>query len=290
MCYFRVLTNRFLLPCSLFAMSMTAVGLEIKLGQNYSDMPLDQSGTLTSVAPSGSSMSIAHDINDSFRLSLDYIDWDKTHIYGKLNHLTIDSTSYASTLSYFVDNFALSANYTYWQSDYSETVLELPVVKQSTYAPSYGVSLGYGIFWQDWVVEPALSLQYNEWRYRDKLVKNNDFGFSLSDSLENESIVLSALLSTSKVIELTPEKYFLIGGTARWNELFHGDGPQRPSGVLSFAGRQSHSHNSDEDYAELSLFITYDITPQWMIEFDSSVAFLPKDHYSSFSWRIGYRF
>jgi len=27
-----------------------------------------------------------------------------------------------------------------------------------------------------------------------------------------------------------------------------------------------------------------------MIELDTSVAFLPQDNYSSFSWRVGYRF
>jgi len=289
MCHFRFFANRFILPSTLLGMSMTLHGFEIKLGQNYSDLPLDQSGTLTSVAPGGTSISLAHDINDSFRLSLDYIDWDKTHISGKLNDLTIDSTSYAATLSYFVDNFALSANYTYWQSDYSETLIDLPIVKQSTYAPSYGVSLGYGIFWQDWVIEPAISLQYNEWRYRDKLVKN-DLGFSLSDSLEDESVVISGLLSASKVVQMTEEEYLLIGGIMRWNTLFHGDGPEKPEGVLSFAGRQSHTVNSDDDFAELSFFITYDITAQWMIELDTSVAFLPQDNYSSFSWRVGYRF
>lgn len=278
------------LPSMLLGICASAHALEVKVGQSHSDLPLDQSGTLTSVAPSGSYISLAHDINESFRISLDYIDWDKTKISGKLNELTIDSTSYASTLTYFVDSFAVSANYTYWQSDYNESFLNLPINEQTTYAPSYGLAIGYGIFLDEWVVEPSISLQYNEWRYRNKLVKENDLGFAFTDSLEDETIVLSALLSASRVIQITPDQYLLAGGIIRWNELFQGDGPKRPEGVVSFAGRQSHTYNSDDDYAELSLFITYDITPEWMIELDTSLAFLPKDDYSSFSWRIGYRF
>ncbi|MEI4551436.1 autotransporter domain-containing protein [Pseudoalteromonas spongiae] len=286
--------NRFtyhcFLPVLMLGITTGANAVEVKVGQSHSDLPLDQSGTLTSVTPSGTSFSLAHDFSESVRVSLDYINWENTHFSRKANSLKIDSQSYAATLTYFIENFAISGNYTYWQSDYRESFLELPSSQHKTYAPSYGLSVGYAIFFDEWVIEPSLLVQYNEWRYRDIMIEQNEMALTLLDALEDETVVLSGLLSASKIIEIRPDTYLLAGGVIRWNELFQGDGAKQTDKFVSFAGRKSYPHNTDDDYAELSVFITYDITPEWMVELDSSIAFLPHDNVSSVSWRIGYRF
>lgn len=279
----------FCLPICLLGLSSAAGAIEIKIGQTYSDLPLDQSGTLTSAKPSGSHITLAHDINEQFRINLDYIDWDNTDASGRLKEISIDSNSYSATLSYFVDNFAISANYTYWESDYSESFNNVLTTQTSTDAPSYGLAVGYGIFLEDWIIEPSLSLQYNQWRYRDNPISNEHPKLKFFDNLDDETVVLSAMISASKIIQLSPETYLLTGGVIRWNEMFEPDSNPRPN-TLGFAGRRSHSHTANDDFAELSFYITYDITQHWLVELDTSIAFLPNDNYPSIGWRVGYRF
>ncbi|MEY8879866.1 hypothetical protein, partial [Donghicola sp. XS_ASV15] len=100
-------------------------------------------------------------------------------------------------------------------------------------APSYGLSVGYGLFIDDWIIEPSVLLQYNEWRYRDIMVASNDMTLTLLDSLEDETVLLSGLISASKIIEITSDTYFLAGGIVRWNELFQGGGDERSDKFIS---------------------------------------------------------
>jgi hypothetical protein len=273
----------------LLGSSINAYALELKLGQSYSDLPISQSGALTSVSPSGTHISVAHGFSDNIRVNLDYINWDDTQVVNDLTNTNIDSQSFAATASYFINDFAISANYTYWNSDYTQSLDKL-TTNQSSHAPSYGLALGYGIFLNDdWVFEPTIAMQYSQWRYRT----TQSDGPMLSgflDELEDETVVISALLSASKIITLTPDTYLLAGGVVRWNEVFLGDGANLPDDLVSVAGRRSFDQTINDDFAEVSLFMTYDITANWLVELDATLAFLPQDNYPSYSWRVGYRF
>lgn len=260
---------------------------EIKIGKSDSDLLLDQSNTVTNVSPSGTHFTLTQDIGHNWRVSLDYIDWEVNQ--AKLQKTKVDNQSYAATIYYFYDDFVISANYTHWQSQYHGKIADITRDSQKTTAPSYGIAFARTYFTDNWLIEPAISVQYNQWRTRQHGSSPNEVSFDFLDNLEDETFVLSALITASKVIELSKDQFVLLGSVFRWNQLFSAE-QRQPQFSSAITGRRGLINSNDESFAELSLFATYDITPNWMIEVDTSYAFLDTAVHSSLSWRIGYRF
>ncbi len=274
--------RRFIGACTLLVTS-DLFAAQLTIGQSYSDRPINFSGTITSVTPSGNTFGFSFEPMEELKLSLDYVNWKTSQ--RDINELSFnsDANSLSLTTSYYLDAFIVSANYTHWRSDIELTQSTRQLQNESTSAPSYGFAVGYGYFAGDWYIEPHLAVQYNQWLTRDTS------RFALNDRLEDESILISSMLSLSRIVSLTSDTYFIAGSMLRYNYVIDGHNSRRPNSLQASIGHRIPA-SQDKDYFELSAFITYDITKNWLIELDASFNLDNAPDKHSFSWRLGYRF
>lgn len=264
----------------LLAFSGYSQAVELTIGQSYSDLPVNLSGTMSNVTPSGDVIGLSFELTPDVFFSIDHVKWQDTTRQSKQLTSQVDSASTALTGVFYLDNLLFTLNYTHWQSDFELKQQSQLIKSEETSAPSYGVSVGYGKFYENWYIEPSVSIQYAKWRY------SNGHGFSFSDHLEDESVLLSSLLSVSYIKPINEESYFISGAILRYNLLAESGFKHQPVFVPT-----SSSHVSqDEHYGELSFFITYDITQHWLIEIDANATFSLDENHQSIGWRIGYTF
>jgi hypothetical protein len=255
---------------------------QISVGQTYSNQSFNLSGAITSVAPSGKLVSVSANIFESGQLTIDHVDWQTERIERRLLTTELDAHSTALTYTHFFNQWTLSANYTYWRSKQSQSLADQLIAEQTINTPSYGMGVSYSHFVDNWHISPGFTLQLNHYQTREL---DEERTFNLA---ENESLLASALLQAAYIKPLAQQQYLMLGTLIRINSVFYGDSAKRRSGP-QFDLNQRNSAGDDELFAELSLFLSYDLNKNWSLELDSSVLL---DDLSSHSvaWRLGYRF
>jgi hypothetical protein len=303
-----------------FTGSIQASSLNVSYGQlkqhvSYADRAL----TLT---PTGPSLALSMDLNDHYSIDLDYQNWRDDKALLSLFKADSDLKSWGAGLNYFKDNWSYSASFNQSTDDilFSGISNDANYSNESTQSTSYGLSAGYGWAQSDRFYNLSAGLNYSDWQSTTtgQLEEPRPPSgpnapprppriITIMQANDADGLSFNSSFSVAQFWSLKEDRGILVGAIVSWNYTISGDelfisqvGRNNNQGGNSAGGRQGGANNignnaissvsGDENYGQLSLYISYDLTSSWSIDVDTGFDFGTDTNDQSWSMSLGYFF
>jgi len=284
-----------------------AASIDISYGQQeYQVVLQDETITLT---PVGNAISFSANLTDDLSLGLNYQNWQDDKNYDNRVNADVDLTTVGTSLSYYLDNWSFSTNYS--QSEVDTKILGLKrkqnINNENIDSSSFGGSVGYGFAINNWFYGILISGLYSDWDFDKYQVKapqkEGDPEKVTTEKSSGNSSSISSSLSAAYYIPLKDETGLMLGGLLTWNYLVSGDSilisrngrdvNTKPNGTTRNPTNNSAALNSisgDESYGQFALYASYDINDAWSVDIDTSLNIASV--YDAYTWSVslGYIF
>lgn len=277
--------------------SLNAHSIYVGYGQTEQTSTLGQN-TLD-LNPGGQSVLITFDPSDKVSVYAEYSSLeDDQSINDRLSgSVDIDSLSLGST--YYLDNWSVSGTYTDWQdsliidNDQNNT----RPVEQTTDANSYSLSLSYDKTFENWLLGVNTGVHYSDWRQNGHTLNREN---ELNDSVDKgNSTFISVGVSAAHYTSLGADASLMLGGSVGWNQLTDNESTavlRNGRNISQIANRTIRNFVNfqnivgSESYGQINLFASFDLTQDWVADFNVAQDFGGEESSTAWSVNLGYQF
>jgi hypothetical protein len=246
-------------------------------------------------SPIGPSLLVSIDLNDNLLLSFDYASLNDELVIMNTTNGNVEIESWGAGLTYYWEDWTLSANYSDWQDELRITAIasELARFSQDTQSPSSSLSMAHSWDGSDWQVGLTMSLHYSKWSQSNR--SQNQLNEALQSAFdEGDSTFIGTSISTAKIVAISPQTQLVVGGSISWNYLTSNE-----SLAVSRNGRNisqvsqrlsSATVTGTESYGLLNMYISYELSESWLIDLDSTFDVGGEEDTQAWSVNLGYVF
>lgn len=293
--------SMYFFPAALFFAPATLAN-SIYVGHSSSEQVSILGDRTINLAPVGQSLYGSVDVNDNWSVNADITRLNDDVSIDNLATLSFDVNSHSMGMSYFQDTW--SVYYHYSSFDDEQVVLRSnPGTQLSSSTTKVKThSVGGGYFWtfqETWQMSLTGALHLSDWTQTSQsdLPDPDRPPQSLLES--GESTLLSVSANLSRYIPLTESMSLTPGIFISWNDAIDSS-----SEVVNRNGRNvSQIRNPDvrsqissqvatgsESYGQFSVYLSIDLTENWVLDLDTSVDFGTDEDTQSWSINLGYLF
>jgi len=303
--------NQCIVPLILLTLSSysNAANISVSYGQQEYQVTLqDETVTLN---PVGNAISFSTNLTDDLSMGLSYQNWQDDKDYENRVNADVELITYGTSLSYYLDSWSFSGNYSQSQVDTKISGLKRKhnLKNENIDSASIGASIGYGFVKGDWFYGILVGGLYSDWDFDKYQVKasteENEVPKVTTEKSSGNSSSISSSLSAAYYLPLKGEKGLMLGGLFTWNYLLSGDSVlisrngknvnTRPiqRDTSKNVGANSTALNSisgDDSYGQFALYASYDLNAAWSVDIDTSINIA--SDYDSYTWSVslGYIF
>jgi hypothetical protein len=301
-----------------------ADSVSVSYGQLEQEVTLQDS--TVSLNPAGAALSLSVDFATNWQVSLDLQQWDDDEITQRQNDamVDVDLRTLGGSLAYYLDNWSFSTRYGVSQDDTFISSVTHPNVfrRDDSRSTSFGGSAAYGWASDNWFYNVSGGVQYSRWDLDSEITtsqgqnppqppgQNQPSGPPQQDlqmqRTSGNSTSLNASVSIARFWSLTDNTGVLVGGLLSWNNVIDGDvvqitqnrQNQNAGGNNGGPGNANQGGNNgtlrslsgDDNYGQLAMYISYDLTPSWSVDLDVGVDIGSEYSATSWSLSLGYFF
>ena len=238
------------------------------------------------------------EISEDLMLGFDYYTANDSVSISQQASGELDIDSWRVNLGYYLDDWSFSISATNWQDELFVDVLRTSFfLRQDTESPSYSANVSYDWYVSDWQISTGLGFHYNDWEQKINSVNTQGRETSAVDS--GESSFISTSVSVARFFELSQDQGIILGLNLQWNEIMDTE-----SQAISRNGRNISQINNrqirqlinsqvpigSESYGQYSMYLSYDITENWLVDLNWSRDFSSDFNTSAWSLNIGVNF
>jgi len=261
--------------------------------------------------PEGEGMFLSFDLNDNWSVKFDYQKWQDNE--QAISPIALDLTlkSLGASLSYVKDNWYISTSIGSSEDDisYREDQRRADFRQDNTQVTSVSGIFGYNWLEGNWMFDVSVGAQYADWSI-ENIVFNSKRAQLDGELPEDKTLTkentstINAGISAARYWELTQQQSLLAGAMFSWSYQLSGDEnlteenifPQRQqsrpqsTALRNSGGNTSRATSGDDNYGQLTAYITYDINNAWSVDVDTSVEVASANNNQSWSLGISYSF
>ena len=305
-----------------YAGGIQASSLSISYGQlkqhvSYANREL-------SLAPAGSSISLSLDLNDHYSVDFDYQSFADEHTLANIFKADSELKSWGAGVNYFKDNWSYSASFNQSTDDvfFAGITNMANFSKEDTESTAFGVSIGYGWAQGSWFYNTSAGLNYSDWQSNtngqlEEIQPPSPSGnpprpsriITIVQNNEADALSFNSSFSVARFWSLTDDTGIFAGALLSWSYTLSGDeafisqiGRNNSRGGNNTSGGRIDTNNSaggssaigsvsgDDNYGQLSLYVSYDLTSSWSIDVDTGFDFGTDTNDQTWSVTLGYFF
>jgi len=299
------ITSLFCLP------SFSTLANNIAVNHNQLEQYITLQDEDVLLKPAGEGVFLSLDFNDNWSVSFDYQTWqDKEHAISPVS-IDLALTSLGGSLNYVKDNWYASASIGFSEDDvsYRANQNRSDFRQDNTQVTSFSGLLGYTWLQGNWMLDVSLGTQYADWSIENKIFNGQraqDEGKPAEEvsTTKQDSSSINAGISAVRYWELTKEQGILAGALFSWNYQYSGDARQtennppsptrltssQPTTLRNIGSNTSRPTSGDDNYGQLTAFLSYDINNNWSVALDTSVEISTTNNNQSWTIGINYYF
>jgi hypothetical protein len=268
------------------------------------------------VNPAGKTLAASFDLSEQWQLSIDYQNYKEDDSSRNRIDSSIDLSTLGAGINYYLNDFSFALYYSRSKDDILVVDKQNSLNRQIEKSNSSIISGTVDYAWdsQNWFYDISLTAQYNSFDSSTELVRNissstmSDHNTVMDSSLVNYSGNYSTLSSgflLAHLWSLAENRNLVIGGLLNWSYQLAGDSQALTRNTRRFnnsstrmrtrvnAGGGSGINNAltgDENYGQLVIYSSYDLTPAWSLDFDVVKNVATQNNEQSYSTSITYSF
>ncbi len=253
------------------------------------------------LTPAGTSLMLDFDITEQFSVSLDTSGYDDSEGLSQFANLDYDSDSFGVGLGYTLEDWSF-----YYQfADYEDqqrvdsSRQGTPASTTITEAQTHSVGLARFFIKDDWQFSLNAGLHYNDWDQNLRVLSGDPQQPPQSTEDQGDATFVSIGAGASYFVSLTEDRALMYGIYAGWNEVMDSG-----SETVSINGRNvsqirdintgnrisALSIAGSESYGLVNLYVSLDLSENWVADVDASFDFASDDNATSWSLSLGYFF
>lgn len=254
------------------------------------------------LTPAGEGIFLSLDLNKDWTIKFDYQHWQANQQAISPVSLDLALTSFGSNISYAKNNWYISTSIGLSEDDvsYRENQRRTDFRQEDTQVTSFSTMLGYNWLQGDWMFDASIGAQYADWSIKNKKfngerAQQNGKPSEEATITKDNTSTINIGISAARYWELTEQQGILAGVMLSWSYQFLGDEklteenrPPIRQGRLQLrnnAGNTSRATSGDNNYGQISAYLSYDINNDWSIDADTSVDIASEN--SGQSWAVG---
>ncbi|PAJ74774.1 hypothetical protein CJF42_08830 [Pseudoalteromonas sp. NBT06-2] len=305
--------NQYIIPLFLLTLSSNSNATSISVSYGQQEYQVSLQNETVNLTPVGNAVSFSTNITDNLNLNLNlnYQNWQDDRNHENRVNAEVELTTIGTSLSYYLDNWSFSSNYSQSTVDTKISGLrrEINFNNENIDSASLGGSIGYGFIKGDWFYGILVGGLYSDWDFNKYQIKdsNQDHKQSkiTSEKSSGNSSIISTSLSTAYYLPFSNEKGLMLGGLLTWNYLISGDSVlisrngknvnTRPisrdtSRITNSNSASLNAISGDDNYGQFALYASYDLGPSWSLDIDASINIA--SDYDAYAWSVslGYIF
>ncbi|MBL4941463.1 MAG: hypothetical protein JKY81_07330 [Colwellia sp.] len=298
-----------MLLLSLFTKQSYANSVGLSYGQQEYQLALTDSTVV--LKPMGSAVSLSLDLSENWLLDFNYQQWQDEQPFQQLSVVSLDSQTFGISVNYYVDNWSYAVSYSRSDVDteVSSNRQQSNFRSEEIISSSIGGSVGYGLAKGNWFYSALVSSLYSEWDFdKQEGVTLLSEQAMLAPPIRVEKIAgnstsLSTSVSVAHFWSIDAERGVLLGTLLSWHYLLSGDSVlisrngrnvnasrQNTNNQRASANASLNTISGDDSYGQFSLYASYDLSPSWSIDVDSSINIASDYNARTWSISVGYLF
>ena len=290
-----------------------AGSLQASYGQLEQQVALQDKSILTK--PDGGALSLSFDLDDHWNLSVGYQNLqdnqsiDPTASQSFSGQVNIDLQTWSTAISYYHNAWSFSSQYSVANDDttiYLGNRLQ-EFREEALKSTSLSGSVAYGWNNVNWFYNASIAAQYSDWDLRAQQTMPNEVpqgdpreqSSQFVETSGGNSSTVNASLSMARYWFLDQNKGVLVGALVAWNYVLSGESsttarngnnippPQSNNPRTPHTSSRSPSLSSigDDNSGQFSLYLSYDISDTWSLDFDIAKGI--GSDFNGQSWSIG---
>ncbi len=312
-----------IIACTLAStMLITPMSFASNLSINYSQLahPVTLQDQSVLLKPTGSAIFLSTDISEHWNLGADYQAWQDDENYQNLAIVDLELLTWGASVNYYQDNWFFTTSISRSEDDLliSNPRRQENHRNENTQTTSIGALAGYNGSQGNWLYDVSIGAQYSDWDIetkQQKVPKDKPIS-SLTEQFSDSSTSVNAALSLAHFWSLTENTGVLAGAMISWNYMLSNDDDlvdslfdssavngatfsrttsrlsqrtilQPTSGNNNSASRVT---SGDDNYGQLSFYLSYDISQSLAIDFDTSLEIASDNSSQTWSAGLSYSF
>lgn len=285
---------------------------ELTISHSQFEQSVDVQNTQLMLTPSGEGIAFAFDLNENWRVSLDYQGWqEKSQL---INNTNVESklSSWGTSISYYQEQWFVSSTLSRSSDDLSIRGLRRAenYKEESTNIDSIALTTGYNWQQNNWLYDVSITAQYNQWdistEQRTSRIENNELqlGEIITEKTRNTSSQINLAAALSHYWSLSNDRSILAGIMVSWDHTFTGDevfaneqqSTRPPTRPTSRPNQQNNSplssplSSGDDSYGQLAFYLSYDLNKDWSLDLSLSQAIASIENSQGWSVSTSYYF
>lgn len=252
--------------------------------------------------PAGASILASFDLTEDWVFNIDYASLDDSTSIENVADAEFDVDSWGAGLSYYFGNWYVSYGYSDWEDELAISNVRRgePIFNEVTESTTSSLSVGYQWLDENWQVGVSAGAHFNSW---DQSSFNDPPGNQqppVTQEDKGDSTFITLGVNASYFFPVTEDQGWIVGTSITWNELTDDE-----STVVSRNGRNISQVNNpttrarinsllsvagSESYGQINLYVSYDISENWIVDLNSSSDFGAEENSQSWSVNFGYFF
>jgi len=305
---------------STMLIATTSFGSNLSI--NYSQLahPITLQEQNILLKPTGSAIFLSTDISEHWNIGVDYQVWQDDDNYQNLAIVDLELLTWGGSVNYYQDNWFFSTNISRSEDDLliSNPRRQENYRNENTQTTSLGALVGYNGSQGNWLYDVSIGAQYSDWDIetkQQKVPKDKPIS-SLTEQFSDSSTSINTAFSLAHYWSLTENTGVLAGAMISWNYMLSDDDDladsqfdssaensatfsrntsrlsqrtilQPTGGSISSASRIT---SGDDNYGQLSFYLSYDINQSLAIDFDTSLEIASDNSSQTWSAGLSYSF